>query len=54
MKNNNTAISENAVVARFTLLWRHDGQPHRTAALTSLWLPPAARTIRAQRKFLAN
>ena len=37
----NTAIYENLLDARFTLLWRHDGQTHRTAALTSLWLPPA-------------
>ena len=33
-------IYENLLDARFTLLWRHDGQTHRTAALTSLWLPP--------------
>ena len=30
----NTAIYENLLDARFTLLWRHDGQKHRTAALT--------------------
>ena len=33
-------FSKILLVARFTLLWRHDGQVHRTAALTSLWLPP--------------
>ena len=33
-------FSKLLLVARFTLLWRHDGQTHRTAALTSLWLLP--------------
>ena len=39
----NTAIYENLLDARFTVLWRHEDQTHRTAALTSLWLPPGSR-----------
>ena len=33
-------FSKILLVARFTLLWHHDGPTHWTAALTSLWLPP--------------
>ena len=44
-------FSKILLVARFTLLWRHDGQAHRTAALTSLWLPPASD---AERCFLPS
>ena len=34
-------FSKILLVARLTLLRRHNGPTHRTAALTSLWLPPA-------------
>ena len=41
-------------VARFTLLWRHDGHAHRTAALTSLWLPTGASTFSPRHTTVEN
>ena len=41
-------FSKILLVARFTLLWRHDGPTHWTAALTSLWLPPGKNPSKAR------
>ena len=47
-------FSKILLVARFTLLWRHDGHAHRTAALTSLWLPTGASTFSPRHTTVEN